>query len=478
MPANDERRTSLIFGFTPLSSRSCSESSDSGYIETFSEDEEFHDALDDVDTFGEAPVAETTDWKQARPRSYNGASNSVDFKLPNEEIQGKILERLEHYFSDKNLSKDLFLRGRLARNRDGYVTVKLVTSLKKIKTLTKDWRVVLHCLRDSTTLEVTKDCTKLKRRVPFVLPDDETNNDMFAKFDNEKKFMRKSVIAANIPNGYQSVNGVAELFSVCGVIKSVRMFEAGTELPDYLKQNVPSIYTTTLTGTTAIVDFTDARAAELAVETLNHDRYDWRGLHVSYVKSSDKTTAGVTRAKFAPAVRAEAGGWPLERASDIERANDPFRSFSSVHKKWEARRKSQQSHPLPITANRMLRVRSSEGDCGRSLGTSSPFTSSPSTSGSYDASSSPPDSNGFLPWFLQRRMQHFQQKAELMSSARSSPRTSPMSSAMSSLSSSPVESSWRHDLSLGAHPDVAVIRQPRGPDGTRGFHPRPVVMSA
>ena len=44
----------------------------------------------------------------------------------------------------------------------GYLSVKLLTSFKKIKKLTRDWRVTAHALKRSTIVELSADGHRVK----------------------------------------------------------------------------------------------------------------------------------------------------------------------------------------------------------------------------------------------------------------------------------------------------------------------------
>ena len=48
--------------------------------------------------------------------------------------------QVEFYFSDANITKDKFLLKHVRRNKEGFVSLKLVASFKRVKHLTKDWR--------------------------------------------------------------------------------------------------------------------------------------------------------------------------------------------------------------------------------------------------------------------------------------------------------------------------------------------------
>jgi len=49
------------------------------------------------------------------------------------------------------------------RNKLGYVSLKLVTSFRKVKHLEKDYQVVALCLRDSTKLQVNEEGMSILR---------------------------------------------------------------------------------------------------------------------------------------------------------------------------------------------------------------------------------------------------------------------------------------------------------------------------
>jgi len=65
-------------------------------------------------------------------------------EVPTDEVCANIAEQVEFYFSDANITKDKFLLKHVKRNKEGFVSLKLVASFKRVKHLTKDWRQVNH----------------------------------------------------------------------------------------------------------------------------------------------------------------------------------------------------------------------------------------------------------------------------------------------------------------------------------------------
>ncbi|GFY58566.1 la-related protein 6 [Trichonephila inaurata madagascariensis] len=125
------------------------------------------------------------------------------FKIPSEALLEKIVQQAEFYFSDFNILKNNFLLKHVRRNKEGYVSLKLVASFRKIKSMTKDWRVVAYSLESSKLLELNAEKTKIRRiepipkleetnlgktvivfNLPFQNPNSEELKEMFSKFGN------------------------------------------------------------------------------------------------------------------------------------------------------------------------------------------------------------------------------------------------------------------------------------------------------
>lgn len=49
----------------------------------------------------------------------------------------KLVAQIEYYLSDENLEKDAFLLKHIRRNKMGFVSVKLLTSFKKVSRVSK-----------------------------------------------------------------------------------------------------------------------------------------------------------------------------------------------------------------------------------------------------------------------------------------------------------------------------------------------------
>ncbi|CAH1796683.1 unnamed protein product [Owenia fusiformis] len=188
-----------------------------------------------------------------------------EFVAPNDEIRDKVINQVEFYFSDANILKDAFLLKHVKRNKQGYVSLKLITSFKKMKSLTKDYRVVAYSLRQSEKLLVNEEGTKVKRKDP--LPDyDETTPS-------------KTVVAINLPMENPSIGNISQLFSKCGDIALIRILKPGKTVPQDVKKHT-SKHPEIGTSTCAVVEFEKHEFAKKACDTMNSTD-NWRsGLRV------------------------------------------------------------------------------------------------------------------------------------------------------------------------------------------------------
>ena len=104
--------------------------------------------------------------------SDDGYETPLDELLPKNRAESdvsaveKIVEQLEYYFSDENLLRDAFLMKHITRNKEGYVNLKLIASLRKIKALSKDHELIKKAVETSEKMSLNADGTKLRRLAP------------------------------------------------------------------------------------------------------------------------------------------------------------------------------------------------------------------------------------------------------------------------------------------------------------------------
>merc|ERR1712020_452005 len=140
------------------------------------------------------------------------------FSEPDEDLCEKITQQVEFYFSDANITKDKFLLKHVKRNKEGFVSLKLISSFKRVKHLTKDWRQVAFAIKKcSDRLEVNDLETKVRRLEELPAYDETTPS--------------RTVVVLNLPMDRPTIEGVAEIFTACGEIVLVRILRPGNPIP-------------------------------------------------------------------------------------------------------------------------------------------------------------------------------------------------------------------------------------------------------
>lgn len=186
---------------SPLTSTSDSSLSDSdhGYVtpvEHFADDEQLSDNIEQT----RSPVAVEHGLVVVEP-----------------ELKEKIIQQVEWYFSDENLLKDSFLMKHISRNKQGYVSLKLVASLRKVKALTKEWQTVLQSIRESSVLSLNEEGTKVRR--------------LTAAPQVDYSHVDRTILVTNYPSNEPTVQEIEQHFGKHGEVALVRILHPGRAIP-------------------------------------------------------------------------------------------------------------------------------------------------------------------------------------------------------------------------------------------------------
>jgi hypothetical protein len=139
-------------------------------------------------------------------------------EIPTDEMCEEIVQQVEFYFSNANITKDKFLLKHVKRNKEGFVSLKLISSFKRVKHLCKDWRQVAYAVeKKSEKLEVNDLKTKVRRLEALPEYDETTPS--------------RTVVVLNLPMDRPTIEGVAEIFKACGDIVLVRILRPGNPIP-------------------------------------------------------------------------------------------------------------------------------------------------------------------------------------------------------------------------------------------------------
>lgn len=204
-----------------------------------------------------APVEQKED--EFAPVKKEMGPDGVEFIVPTDDMVDQIVIASEYYFSDENLAKDHYLLRQICQKSEGFLSVKLLTALKNVKRLSKDWRSVSYALRKSTRLELNAEGTKVKRVA--ALPEQVL-----------KARQITNVIAIKIPMEFSSVSSITQLFAQYGKITLVRVLLPGRQVPCDLRNyatQVPDMGNSLC----AVVEYETEAEACVACRELNSKRY-------------------------------------------------------------------------------------------------------------------------------------------------------------------------------------------------------------
>ncbi|KAL8624874.1 hypothetical protein ACOMHN_016170 [Nucella lapillus] len=341
----------------------------------------------------------------------NSSPSASDFAKPDDELQDKIIKQVEFYFSDVNIVKDAFLMKHVQSNKMGYVNMNLIASFKRVKHLTRDRRVVAYSLRNSTALEVNEKGTKLRRLAP--LPE----------YDGETPF--RTVMATNLKQKTPTIDSVTEEFSQCPGVALIRIIRPQQLIPSDVKKFA---YNHREIGMTmcALIEFQTEEQAKNACKTMSNTD-DWR--------SGRRVVLLTHKKNHKPESKAENG-----RASPDSEKKGPKKDNTKSRKKTRVDQNPEKNSSYSNGGDACPRNPTDSGDRNPSPPNGGHRRNGQRTSVKKDGS--PGESS---PW-LQRRRQAAEDGAATFDGASQNPRSSRVSNM------------------------VVVLRAPKGPDGTRGFH--------
>lgn len=343
--------------------------------------------------------------------SDNGAEPcSSTASVDDTELREKVKKQVEWYFGDENLLKDSFLMKHINRNKQGHVSLKLVASLRKVKALTKDWTVVQESVRHSKLLELNDDGTKIRRLAPVPQVD-------YAR-------LPKTIIITDYHTAEPSTEDVEEEFGRHGEIATVQILQPGKAIPLDVKScraQHPAIGK----DLCILVEYRTPEAARKAWYR-NSSSENWRqtmAVKLLVEPESNKVKEVEKQSKK------ESG--KKQKSEKVEKAK-PKRGGGA----------EKEGHPKQLS--KLSRLNGKHH-------TSTPDYNSDSGYSGRSASSSP------MPSPKLARKAYSEQR-----------HTVPLTSRLAGEAVRPTSHLQRPAKDVS----VVVVRQPHGPDGSRGFHKR------
>ena len=213
-----------------------------------------------------------------------------------DELREKIIVQAEYYFSDENLKKDGFLLKHVKRNKEGFVNLKLLASFKKMRSLSRDYRVIGEAIKDSQNLVINDTGLKLRRVTP--LPKELLD-----------QVRVKHIVLTKIPDENPSMNYITEAFEEHkDDVVSVRIIKPGKKYPNDLQSHF-SRHPELRDETVAVVEFESPDHANEAIKTSFSNKY--QGLQSRLLELGPKQAKKINSAN-----NSDAGG---DSDSAIER---------------------------------------------------------------------------------------------------------------------------------------------------------------
>ena len=235
-----------------------------------------------------------------------------EFRIPEDSLRVKIIQQVEYYFSDKNILKDAFLLKHVRRHKFGYVNIKLIATFKKLKSLSSDYRVVAHCLRNSDVLEVNDTGLKVRRKNP--LPDyDET-------------VPSRTLVVINLPPEHNTIESVAELFCKCGDVVLIRILRPGKTVPADIKKYV-FMREEIMTTVCAVIGFESHEHAKAAYSFIGSSNIMKQGMRVTILR--DIKTKSIVEKSRSDAIPYE-GGVDLQKKKNYTNKHKSHASYVTV----------------------------------------------------------------------------------------------------------------------------------------------------
>ena len=144
-------------------------------------------------------------------------------KIAEKNLVESIKQAAEEAMSDETLLKNSYLFRQMKRNAEGFVSIKLLASSKKLKKLLSPGNesLLLSALLNSDKLKVNKTNTKVRRCFPPSGP-----------FISNKK--TTSLVLIN-PKNIDGIEDVTKIMKVYGEISQIRILRPDRPLPLYLK---------------------------------------------------------------------------------------------------------------------------------------------------------------------------------------------------------------------------------------------------
>jgi hypothetical protein len=186
------------------------------------------------------------------------SSKPGQFTQTDEEIINQVKALAEIALSNQGLSKEPYLLRQISRSAKGFISLKLIASLRQVRRVTRNVQLINEAMRRSTLLELHEDGQKVRRNES--LPESLT-----------KRGAISTILAIRVSEQDAEIDRLSSIFKIYGKIQQMRVVPPEKKLPAYLlgyATQVPELGR----DICAIIEFESDLAAMAACKAFHHSR--------------------------------------------------------------------------------------------------------------------------------------------------------------------------------------------------------------
>ncbi|XP_046399666.1 la protein homolog [Ischnura elegans] len=137
-------------------------------------------------------------------------------KIPDADLDQKIIRQVEYYFGDYNLPKDKFLQEQIKLD-DGWIPLTTMLNFNRLAALTKDEDTILNALKKSSNklLEVDEEKKKIRRSAEKPIPE--------MSESRQKEIQSRTAYCKGFTKENATLDKLLEYFSQFGAVDNVQM---------------------------------------------------------------------------------------------------------------------------------------------------------------------------------------------------------------------------------------------------------------
>jgi len=342
-----------------------------------------------------------------------GQSNTANPEASN--TRKLLMTQLEYYFSDENLQRDKFLQTEAEKDEtgQGYISLDVLSTFQRVKRFSNNIEDIRAAIRESTIIQLNKGGDKVKRIIPFAFP------------LSEEQRERRTIYVRYLPklSNQDSVRGI---FGICGSMKRV---------------DIPSDKKSGEIKGIAFIEFESRKQARKAIAYFSDRNNDFFKLGMRVSQYTNRSGSQVTSPEQASPVTS-----PQHRYLQHQYQNVNFSPEQMSHIPQDQQQNDQPISPRSNN-NQQQQQQAHYGNREDSS------HGNPNATSIYDGA----------PTFNYSKQDNKQRKR------RGSTETSHTNATASSAERPRLQLRPRSVSDNPRHSGITPLRQPKGPDGTKGF---------